>query len=658
MLRTYEVATVQAAEAPLLAAGVPLMKRAARALANRIIWELRTRRIRLVGAPIAVFVGGGNNGGDALYAAAHLAARGAQVRLILCAPQVHAAGLAAAQRAGARLAPGAYLAPPAVAVADTVPAESAPAVAAPAVAAPAAAAPELSAADLAAVAGAEASRAAVWIDGLLGIGARGPAREPIASVLEVLNAELDASPMEPLVVAVDTPSGIDPDTGAVPGPALRAHITVTMGAAKAGLVVPPACGYAGKIDLVKLGFAATLGQWAVATLSDADVADLLDIPGPEAHKYTRGVAGILAGSAPYPGAGLLATKGARAMGPGYVRYLGEAAVGKLIAARYPDVVLAPGRVQAYCVGSGNPPGGSQLLRHTLGLQTSVAPATPALGEGTAAAVEPARGAEPVEPAVPADLAAGVELAAPVEPACGAEPAVPADTAAQEAISTAVPVVIDAGCLDDIASLLAEIPGGRLPEYAVLTPHAGEAARLLAALGHPTSRETIEATPLLYARKIARLTGATVVLKGAVDIVASPGGQAYAQGGAPGWRGVAGSGDVLAGAIAALLAMHPQTAKQPGGAALLAAAAAHIHGRAAARAADCEFGWQLVEEPEYARAADTAPALGAVGAAPGRPLTAASIAGQIAPVIGHILGNSLSDSQADLRATGRQSEVGD
>ncbi|WP_082159889.1 bifunctional ADP-dependent NAD(P)H-hydrate dehydratase/NAD(P)H-hydrate epimerase [Actinobaculum suis] len=632
MLRTYEVATVQAAEAPLLAAGVPLMKQAARALANRIIWELRTRRIRLVGAPIAVFVGGGNNGGDALYAAAHLAARGAQVRLILCAPQVHAAGLAAAQRAGARLAPGAYPAPPAVAVADTVPAESAPAVAAPAVAVP-----ELSAADLAAVAGAEASRAAVWIDGLLGIGARGPAREPIASVLEVLNAELDASPMEPLVVAVDTPSGIDPDTGAVPGPALRAHITVTMGAAKAGLVVPPARGNAGKIDLVELGFAATLGPWAVATLSDADVADLWDIPGPEAHKYTRGVAGILAGSTPYPGAGLLATAGARAMGPGYVRYLGENAVGKLIAARYPDVVLAPGRVQAYCVGSGNPPRGSQLLRHTLGLQTSVAPAAPAAGEGSAAGATPARGAEP---------------------AAGAEPAVPADTAAQEAISTAVPVVIDAGCLDDIASLLTEIPGGRLPEYAVLTPHAGEAARLLAALGHPTSRETIEATPLLYARKIARLTGATVVLKGAVDIVASPGGQAYAQGGAPGWRGVAGSGDVLAGAIAALLAMHPQTAKQPGGAALLAAAAAHIHGRAAARAADCEFGWQLVEEPEYARAADTAPALGAVGAAPGRPLTAASIAGQIAPVIGQILGNSLSDSQADLRATGRQSEVGD
>lgn len=640
------MATVQAAEAPLLAAGVPLMKQAARALANRIIWELRTRRIRLVGAPIAVFVGGGNNGGDALYAAAHLAARGAQVRLILCAPQVHAAGLVAAQRAGARLAPGAYLAPPAVAVADTVPAETGtagnapgkraparttPAESAPAAAVPAVAAPELSAADLAAVAGAEASRAAVWIDGLLGIGARGPAREPIASVLEVLNAELDASPMEPLVVAVDTPSGIDPDTGAVPGPALRAHITVTMGAAKAGLVVPPACGYAGKIDLVELGFAATLGQWAVATLSDADVADLWDIPGPEAHKYTRGVAGILAGSTPYPGAGLLATAGARAMGPGYVRYLGEAAVGKLIAARYPDVVLAPGRVQAYCVGSGNPPRGSQLLRHTLGLQTSVAPAAPVAGEGTAAGATPAR---------------------------GAETAVPADTAAQEAISTAVPVVIDAGCLDNIASLLTEIPGGRLPEYAVLTPHAGEAARLLAALGHPTSRETIEATPLLYARKIARLTGATVVLKGAVDIVASPGGQAYAQGGAPGWRGIAGSGDVLAGAIAALLAMHPQTAKQPGGAALLAAAAAHIHGRAAARAADCEFGWQLVEEPEYARAADTAPALGAVGAAPGRPLTAASIAGQIAPVIGHILGNSLSDSQADLRATGRQSEVGD
>ncbi|MDY5134617.1 NAD(P)H-hydrate epimerase [Actinotignum timonense] len=76
MLRTYDAATVRAAEEPLLAAGEPLMARAARALANAIIWELRRRSIRVSGTRIAIFAGAGNNGGDALYAGAYLAGGG------------------------------------------------------------------------------------------------------------------------------------------------------------------------------------------------------------------------------------------------------------------------------------------------------------------------------------------------------------------------------------------------------------------------------------------------------------------------------------------------------------------------------------------------------------------------------------------------------
>ncbi|WP_311376958.1 NAD(P)H-hydrate epimerase [Actinobaculum massiliense] len=550
MLRTYDVATVRAAEAPLLAAGEPLMLRAARALANRVVWELRARSLRVYGTSIAVFVGGGNNGGDALYAGAHLAARGAAVTIVLCAEQAHEAGLARALECGARVVravePGERGATGEHGVADE----------------------QSVAGEPARIAREQAARAAVWIDGLLGIGARGPAREPVASIIDALNDELDSSPAEPLVVAVDTPSGIDAQTGALPGPALRAHLTVTMGAAKPGLVLDPARRRAGKVDLVDLAFERTLGDWSVSVLGDADVADIWPLPGATSHKYTRGVVGVLAGSERYPGAGILAVSGARAMGPGYVRYLGDERLGKHLVGMFPDVVCAEGRVQAYCVGSGNPAGGEKTIR--------------------------------------------------------------------TAIDAAIPIVIDAGSLCGVAGNIATL-GEKLPETAVLMPHAGEASGLLARLGQSASREEIESAPFVYARRIAELTGATVVLKGAVDVVAGPDGHAYAQGGAPGWRGVAGSGDVTAGAVASMLAIAEPETHQPGGPALLAAAALHVHARAAAIAAGCEFDEQLLGEASAADPRLTAPALTDARQRAGHPICATDIARSIPVALAEILG---------------------
>ena len=113
-------------------------------------------------------------------------------------------------------------------------------------------------------------------------------------------------------------------------------------------------------------------------------------------------------------------------------------------------------------------------------------------------------------------------------------------------------VIDAGALPLLPGLAAEgLACG--PEH-VLTPHAGEAAALLAGLGQPTTREEVEAAPASAARGLAEETGATVVLKGTPVLIARPdGAPLLSLGSGPGWLATAGSGDVLSGALGAVLA---------------------------------------------------------------------------------------------------------
>jgi len=166
MIKAYRAADVRAAEAPLLAAGEPLMERASGALALATIREVSASGRPVYGCRAFVLAGGGDNGGDALYAAARLAARGMSVKAFVPG-RAHEGGLAAALRAGVRLA-------------------------------------ELE----------EARRADVWIDGLVGIGARGPLREPLASHVRALSGMRSGQ----RVVAVDVPSGIGTDDGTVPLP--------------------------------------------------------------------------------------------------------------------------------------------------------------------------------------------------------------------------------------------------------------------------------------------------------------------------------------------------------------------------------------------------------------------------------------------------------
>ncbi|MDP9805860.1 NAD(P)H-hydrate repair Nnr-like enzyme with NAD(P)H-hydrate dehydratase domain [Trueperella bonasi] len=154
-----------------------------------------------------------------------------------------------------------------------------------------------------------------------------------------------------------------------------------------------------------------------------------------------------------------------------------------------------------------------------------------------------------------------------------------------ALAAGTPLVLDAGGI--------ELAYERdLPEHVVLTPHAGELSALLRAKGEAVTRDDVEARPAWAAKQAAQLTGATVLAKFATDAVAAPSGELYAQPGGPGWAATAGAGDVLAGLVGALLAMHAhdlQTGDLQGiTPAKLAAAASHIHAQAAIAAA-CSQG---------------------------------------------------------------------
>uniref|UniRef100_UPI002A808563 NAD(P)H-hydrate dehydratase n=1 Tax=Streptomyces sp. CRN 30 TaxID=3075613 RepID=UPI002A808563 len=192
-------------------------------------------------------------------------------------------------------------------------------------------------------------RADLVVDGIVGIGGKGGLRPDAAPLAEAAHRARAA------VVAVDLPSGVDADTGEVRGSAVRADLTVTFGAHKPGLLIDPAREYAGSVRLVDIGLGLP-GDAEVEALQHADIARLLPEPAAESDKYRRGVVGIAAGSARYPGAAVLAVAGALRGGAGAVRYVGSA--GDAVIARFPETLVSDegprraGRVQAWVVGPG------------------------------------------------------------------------------------------------------------------------------------------------------------------------------------------------------------------------------------------------------------------------------------------------------------------
>ena len=134
------------------------------------------------------------------------------------------------------------------------------------------------------------------VDGIVGIGAQGGLRGAAADVVGQLAGLTTSTGDRPIVVSVDVPSGVDVDTGAVEGPAVRADVTVTFGCLKPALVVGPAAPLAGQVDLVDIGLPWLDAPPAVWVPDAADIARWWPRPRCRSDKYTRGVAGLATGS--------------------------------------------------------------------------------------------------------------------------------------------------------------------------------------------------------------------------------------------------------------------------------------------------------------------------------------------------------------------------
>jgi ADP-dependent NAD(P)H-hydrate dehydratase / NAD(P)H-hydrate epimerase len=492
MRSAHTVADVRVAEQALMAK-VPdgaLMQRAAAGLAA----ICATLLDRVYGARVVVLAGSGDNAGDALYAGARLAGRGASVIAIAAGSRLHEAATKELLARGGRVIAGAG--------------ESA-----------------LAGAEKGGLAGAESALAAqaesaiaaadLIIDGLTGIGGRGGLREPAATLARLSEgARRDGA----LVIAVDLPSGIDADSGEVHGSAIRADVTVTFGTLKPGLLIDPGASCAGPAELIDIGLGPYLPAPAVISLQAADVAAMLPRPSAESDKYRRGVLGLVAGSEQYTGAAVLSAGGAIKGGAGMVRLVSAAATIGVVRDHWPEAVLttydpeqpaqaidSAGRVQAWAVG-------------------------PGIGTGETAHA----------------------LLATV-------------------LASDVPVLVDA---DGITVLAAhrDLLSRRAPT--LITPHAGELARLLNA-----DRADIEARRLHYARAAAAQLGITVLLKGSTTVIAEPdaGRPVRVNSTGSSWLATAGSGDVLSGLAGSLLAQGLPPAAA-------AAAAAYLHGMAGRLAA--------------------------------------------------------------------------
>ncbi|HEX4702770.1 MAG TPA: NAD(P)H-hydrate dehydratase [Pseudonocardiaceae bacterium] len=447
---------IHAAEEKLLARTPDgaLMRKAAFGVAVEARSLLAQHKGKTAGTRVVLLVGAGNNGGDALWAGAFLRRTGIAVTAVLLDPdRTHPAGLAALRRAGGRITTDGS----AVETADLV------------------------------------------IDGIVGLSAHGPLRQPAADLVSRITAP---------ILAVDLPSGVEPDTGAVTGPAVMATVTVTFGARKPCHVLSSGAVHSGRVVLVDIGLRPELGEPDLRVLTAADVGAAWPVPGPTDDKYTQGVTGVAAGSANYPGAAVLATGAAVLATSGLVRFAGTAA--DAVRAHWPEAVTTgsvadAGRVQAWVVG-------------------------PGLGTGGAAR----------------DVLRTV-------------------------LAADVPVCADA----DAITLLANHPDlwdAREPGTpVVLTPHAGEFARLAGEIGP----DLVAAT-----RRAARQTDAIVLLKGHTTVIAAPDGRTLVNQSRSAWPATAGSGDVLSGLVGALLAAGIEPLLATGCAAFLHGLAADLAARGA------------------------------------------------------------------------------
>ncbi|MBI1239622.1 MAG: NAD(P)H-hydrate dehydratase [Alphaproteobacteria bacterium] len=437
-------AEMRAAEAAAIAAGTPsltLMERAGRAVADALAARWPAGRA-------VVFCGPGNNGGDGYVVARLLAERGYDVAVEGLVPREALKGDAAAM-AARWTGPWQRLS-------------------------------------------GDLPQADVFIDALFGIGLTRPLEGPAAALAETLKAH------RARVVAVDVPSGIDADTGAVlGGRAIAAALTVTFAAKKPGHALYPARGVCGDVLIADIGVTeAMIAAVKPSAFENAPGLWRLPLPDPEAHKYARGHVLAVSGGIEGTGAARLSARAALRVGAGLVTLASPPDALAVNAAALTAIM-----VRRFAGAEGL----KQLLADTRKNSVVLGPAL-GVGEATAALVR----------------------AALMSPAA---------------------ITLDADGLTSFESapdaLFAAIRGrgGRT----VLTPHAGEFKRLFPDLAdHPNGK-------LGAAREAAKRAGAVVILKGADTVIAAPDGRAAVNTNAPAFLATAGAGDVLAGLVAGLMA---------------------------------------------------------------------------------------------------------
>lgn len=379
------------------------------------------------------------------------------------------------------------------------------------------------------------------IDALLGYGANRPVEGELATIIATLNAVTAQRERanRPFVLAVDVPTGVHADSGALLGDAARADLTVSTGPLKRGLLFYPARAYAGELRSVDIGLSPDDLEGIMSDLIDEKLArSLLPPRPPDSHKGTYGKVLVVAGSVNYPGAASLASAGAARVGAGLVTL----AVGRSQVfgpGRIPEVTLHPLPEAEW--GVLGDAAADELL--TILGDYQVLLVGPGLGreKATRAFFERLLGLQ--SPRHRGQIGFRIATAGSEKAAVKQRPELPF-------------TVIDADGLNILADLIHHpettdvAPGtvwDRLPHgRCVLTPHPGEMRRLLGV-------EQIADVPLDVAKDAAARWKQIVAFKGATTVIADPEGRVRVNDGGNPALATAGTGDVLAGAIAGLLA---------------------------------------------------------------------------------------------------------
>lgn len=366
----------------------------------------------------------------------------------------------------------------------------------------------------------------ITVDALLGTGLQRDVTGDLAVLLGIV-----AAAGKP-VVAVDIPTGIDSDTGALRGRALLATTTVAVGLLKIGHVQYPGKGYAGDIQLEDIGLdvqkSAQISSGQL--LSEENIASLLPDRPRDANKGTFGKAFIVAGSVNYIGAAALATQGALRSGAGLVTLGCPGDLLGILAAKLTECTFLPLPSDLGALGSHAV---EKLYDELAGYNALL------VGSGLGQDKETAQFIRnlftpPATGTASASRSIGFATRVPA-------PAEPTDKPAH-----LPPLVLDG----DALNLMAEWGQwqGAVPENTILTPHPGEMARLLG-----STVDEVQGDRVGIASRAAAEWKMIVVLKGAGTVIALPGGKVFVSPFATPALATAGSGDVLAGAIAGFLA---------------------------------------------------------------------------------------------------------